>query len=208
MKGAVFGDKRTEDYGAIMNYARITPPAVKENYVDIPGGDSSLDLTETVGGIVYNDGMIDFKFTLFDFSKKEMMKNDLHGKRLKIILEREPEFYYDGRLSCNADEWFGGLYELLMNARVKPYKYEVRETLHVDKADGTDKEIKLINTKMPVMPRITVDGTVQAIYDGNIYTMKTGIYQIPEITLYEGLNRIGISGKGTIRFEYRKGRLI
>ena len=56
MKGAVFGDKRTEDYGAIMNYARITPPAVKENYVDIPGGDSSLDLTETVGTLFIMTG--------------------------------------------------------------------------------------------------------------------------------------------------------
>lgn len=34
MYGAVFGDKHTkEDYGAVMNYVRITPPAVKENGV-------------------------------------------------------------------------------------------------------------------------------------------------------------------------------
>ena len=31
MLGAVFGDRRSVDYGAVMNYARITPPAVKEN---------------------------------------------------------------------------------------------------------------------------------------------------------------------------------
>lgn len=130
MKGAVFGDKYTKDYGAIMNYARITPPAVKENYVDIPGGDSSLDLTETVGGIVYNDGLIDFKFTLFDFAQKEDMKNDLHGRRFRIILEREPDFYYDGRLSCNSESWVAGWYELFMSAKVKPYKYEIHETLH------------------------------------------------------------------------------
>ncbi|MDE7339927.1 MAG: hypothetical protein K2N80_05105 [Lachnospiraceae bacterium] len=208
MKGAVFGDKYTKDYGAIMNYARITPPAVKENYVDIPGGDSSLDLTETVGGIVYNDGMIDFKFTLFDFSKKENMKNDLHGKRLRIILEREPEFYYDGRLACSSDGWVAGRYELLMNAKVKPYKFEIHETLHTERMNGTAKEMKLINTRMPVMPRITVDGDIYLTYDGSRYHMETGVYQIPEITLYEGLNRIKLSGKGTVRLEYRKGRLI
>lgn len=113
MDGAVFGDKYTKDYGAIMNYARITPPAVKENYVDIPGGDSALDLTETVGGIVFNDGLIDFKFTLFEFALKEDMKNDLHGRRLRIILEREPGFYYDGRLSYSSESRAAGRYELL-----------------------------------------------------------------------------------------------
>ena len=42
MDGAIFGNKHSkEDYGAVMNYARVTPPSVKENYVDIAGGDSS-----------------------------------------------------------------------------------------------------------------------------------------------------------------------
>jgi hypothetical protein len=65
-----------EDYEAIMNYARIIPPSVKENYVNIAGGDSAIDLTEAVGGVVYDDGEIDFKFTLKDFTLKEQMKND------------------------------------------------------------------------------------------------------------------------------------
>ena len=43
MHGAAFGEKRSGDYGAVMNYARVTPPAVKENYVDIAGGDSAID---------------------------------------------------------------------------------------------------------------------------------------------------------------------
>ena len=78
--GAAFGSRRSkEDYGAIMNYARITPPAVKENYVDIAGGNSSIDLTEAVGGVAFEDGDIDFKFTLFNEDSKERMKNDLHG---------------------------------------------------------------------------------------------------------------------------------
>lgn len=39
MKGAKFGNKHSKaDYNAIMNYARITPPSMKENYVDIAGG--------------------------------------------------------------------------------------------------------------------------------------------------------------------------
>ena len=56
LEGAIFGNRYSrDDYGAVMNYARITPPAVKENYVDIAGGDSSIDLTEAVGGLVYGE---------------------------------------------------------------------------------------------------------------------------------------------------------
>ena len=100
MQGAFFNDRYSNDYGSIMNYARITPAAVKENYVDIAGGDSDIDLTEAVGGVVFEDGQIDFKFTFFDSQSKDRMKNDLHGRRMKIILEREPEFYYEGRVKC------------------------------------------------------------------------------------------------------------
>lgn len=208
MKGAVFGDKFSKDYGAIMNYARITPPAIKENYVDIVGGDSSIDLTEAVGGIVFGDGAIEFMFTLSDFEKKESMKNDFHGKRMKIILEREPSFYYDGRVTCTKDEWVSGHYELYFTAKVKPYKYEKRETLHREKVDSVAKEIKLFNSRMPIMPEIAVEGNINLTYEGERYIMSTGIYQIPEVTLYEGLNRMEVSGKGNIQFKYRRGRLI
>lgn len=208
MKGAVFGDKFSRDYGAIMNYARITPPAIKENYIDIAGGDSSIDLTEAVGGIVFEDGTIEFMFTLADFEKKEIMKNDLHGKRTRIILEREANFYYDGRVTCTKDEWVSGHYELYFTAKVKPYKYEKRETIHNEKISGVSKEIKLVNSRMPVMPEITVEGNIYLTYEGVRYTMTDGTYQIPEIILYEGLNRMKFSGKGSVQFRYRKGRLI
>ena len=136
------------------------------------------------------------------------MKNDLHGRRFRIILEREPDFYYDGRLSCDSESRVAGRYELFMSAKVKPYKYEIHETLHTDHVNGTARELKLINTRMPVMPRITVDGDIYLTYGDNRCHLVAGVYQIPEITLYEGLNRIKLSGKGTVRLEYRKGRLI
>ena len=55
MDGAKFGDRLSyENYEAIMNYARILPPSVKENYVDIAGGNSSIDLTTFAS--LYLDG--------------------------------------------------------------------------------------------------------------------------------------------------------
>ena len=209
LEGAVFGNRYSrDDYGAVMNYARITPPAVKENYVDIAGGNSAIDLTEAVGGLVYGDGSIEFKFTLFSAGEKDRMKNDLHGKRMKIILQRERELYYDGRVSCTKEERAGPLYELYFSARVRPYKYERRETIHVETVSGTEREILLPNDAMPVMPVILVEGSILLTFGGDTYRMDQGEYQVPEITLQEGLNRIRLSGNGKVRFTYRKGRLV
>ena len=208
MDGAKFGDRLSyENYEAIMNYARILPPSVKENYVDIAGGDSSIDLTEAVGGVVYDDGEIEFKFTLKDRNKKDQMKNDLHGKRMQIVLEREPEFYYDGRIRCTKEEWNKGLYELYFSAKVKPYKYESIYKIHMEDVDGT-KEIILQNTRMPTIPQITITGVISLVYEGMKYNMEEGVYQIPEITFFEGRNIINVSGKGSIKFQYRRGQLI
>ncbi|EOS75662.1 MAG: hypothetical protein OSJ60_02005 [Lachnospiraceae bacterium] len=208
MHGAVLGSKHSrEDYNAVMNYARITPPSVKENYVDIAGGDSSIDLTEAVGGVVFEDGKISFKFTLFCEKDKDRMKNDLHGKRLKITLEREPDFYYEGRLSFTGESMLGTLYELNLDARVKPYKMENQITIHEEEINAP-KDILLINERMPAMLTITARGNIKVTYEGNSYELKTGIYEIPEITLRDGLNRLHVSGDGSVRLEYRKGRII
>lgn len=208
MKGAVFGDKNSkEDYGAVMNYARITPPSVKENYVDIAGGDSSIDLTEAVGGVVFEDGKISFKFTLYSAQDKDRMKNDLHGKKVKILLDRDPDFFYEGRLSVTSEAQNGNVYELSIDARVHPYKQEKQVTVHIEEIRNP-VEILLENSRMPAMPKITVNGDINIRYVGINFRLKTGIYEIPEITFREGINRLNVSGNGRIKLEYRKGMII
>lgn len=208
IEGAVFGSLYPgEDFGALMNYARITPPEPKTCYVDIAGGDSALDLTEALGGISYEDGAIAFKFTLFSAELAEKMKNSLHGKRMEIMLEREPDYLYDGRITVTKVERAGALHELYASARIRPYKQARRECLHVEVLEGGEKEVLLENDVMPSMPRIQVEGEICLTYGGSVYRMKSGDYQVPEVTLQEGLNRLKLSGSGTVRFIYRKGRL-
>ncbi len=207
MKGAIFGDKHSiKDYGSIMNYARITTPAVKENYVDIPGGNSSLDLTEAVSGVTFSDGQIAFKFTFFHEDGRSRMKNDLHGKRMKIILEREPEYCYEGRLFCREGEYAGNIFELYIDARIAPYKQERQLTIHREEIE-TAKEIILLNDRMPSMLSVIVKGNIGISYNGFSFRFTDGTYEVPEITLLEGINRLHVSGKGSLEVRYRKGRI-
>ena len=207
MKGVIFGNKHSvEDYGSIMNYAKITTPAVKENYVDIPGGNSSLDLTEAVSGVAFSDGQIAFKFTFFNQDDRSRMKNDLHGRRMKIILEREPEYFYDGRLLCKDGEYAGKISELYIDARIAPYKQERQVTVHTEEIHSA-REIILFNDRMPAMPAITVTGNIGIAYGDYSYRFTDGTYTVPEITLQAGMNRLQVDGKGSLQLQYRKGRI-
>lgn len=206
--GAVFGNRFSrDDYGAVMNYARIAPPAVKTTYVDIAGGDSAIDLTEAVGGIAYEDGSIEFKFTLFSRENASRMKNDIHGRHMEIMLEQEPDYVYTGRVSCTKED-HDSLHELYFTARVKPYKVERSAAVHEETLLGREKEIMLQSDTMPVIPKIVIEGNVSLVYDGNRFRLSSGEYRSPDIILRQGLNRFRLSGTGKIRFEYKRGRLI
>lgn len=207
MNNVVFGDIFPDEmYGAIMNYARITPPAPKTNYIEIPGTDSSIDLTEATGTVAYSDGEILFKFTLFDYEKMEQFKNDVHGRRFDIMLDREPDFVYNGRVMFNSAQMVKSFYEMEMTARINPFKYEKKDTVHVENVAGK-KEIFLRNTRRPAMPKITVTGDVAVTYGKKRFSFNPGTYQLAELTLYEGLNRMTVEGNGKIEFVYRKGML-
>lgn len=207
MESVIFGEKHSvEDYKSIMNYARITTPAVKENYVDVPGGNSSLDLTEAVSGVTFSDGQISFKFTFLNKDDRSRMKNDLHGKKLKIILEREPEYYYDGRLFCRDGDYAGNIFELHIDARIAPYKQERQMTVHTEEISSA-KDIILFNDRMPSMPSITVSGNISIVYNGFSFRFTDGTYAIPELTLLDGINRLRVDGKGSLKLQYRKGKI-
>lgn len=195
-------------YNAIMNYARITPPEIKTNYVDIPGGDASLDLTESVGGIRLKSGKVNFKFTFIggraDAAK---MISDIHGMRKKITLDRDMDYELAGRIEVTTSQLENNLYVVEATATVDPYKVQKKITVHTEVL-GNRKDIVIVNSRKPVMPKITVTGEAYIVHDSIKYKMQNGIYEIPEITFYGGINRLTVYGNGTITFEYRKGEII
>lgn len=192
-----------------MNYARVTPPSVKTNYIDIAGSNSSIDLTEAVGGLTYSDGKIEFKFTFKNREDMQAMMDDLHGRKFEaIILEREPEYYYSGRIEVKKQAQVRNTFELELMATVGPYKIEVQESEHNEDCSGKLHEIILSNSRMDVIPTITVQGNVYLETPDYKCVLKTGIYNIPEIVLHAGINRWKVSGNGSIRLNYHKGKLI
>ena len=100
-------------------------PEFEANYVDIPGRNGSLDLSDYLtGGPSYKDRIGSFEF-IFVGSDMNTMLNTicqfLQGKKMKIVLSDDPNFYYEGRVSVTnkADQ---GYPRLTFACRVGPYK--------------------------------------------------------------------------------------
>lgn len=133
MKGMWFDDIHSyQDLNLVLSKVNIPPAAVKTNFLNIPGADGSADLTEALGEVKFKDRTCTFTFTAFpqdDFEeKKQEISNLLNGKRCKIRLDKDPNYYWIGRCSINSYASNKSLHQIVVGATVAPYKYKVDET--------------------------------------------------------------------------------
>lgn len=123
----------------------IDKATVKEHYIDIPGINGGLDLTESLTGFpLYNyiEGSIDFIIrndkvipTLDSYNnitnKKEItwevlnrdIREFLNGKKRYMMFEDDPSWYYEGRFSVDKYTTSEGSNSTItINYKVYPYK--------------------------------------------------------------------------------------
>lgn len=131
MLGVTFGSYHSyRAWGLLLKeYPYISPPEPKTKLIEVPGTDTVIDLTESLtSGVKYGLREAEFQFYLFGDRKKwketySSILNSLHGKRLKIVIDDDPNWYYIGRVSVgelDADKAVAGL---TITAQVEPYKY-------------------------------------------------------------------------------------
>lgn len=208
-----FGTKWARaDYGLIVAPYAIPMPEPQTNFVDIPGRDGALDLSEAFGTIRYADRVIEL--TLYARAPFDTLLSafaaDVHGRRMNVIFDRDPGFYYDARITIEDVERHWGYCELSVECRAKPYKLEQFETTITVLPTGS-ATATLTNSRMPVVPPITVSAemTLAFTIDEKDYavTIPAGTHTVPALVLSEGDTKIGITGTGSVTFTYRKGAL-
>lgn len=133
MKGIWFDDIHSySDLNLVLSKVDIPPATPRTNYVDIPGGDGTVDLTEALGGLKYKDRKGSITFSVFptdDFEeKKRQVSNLLNGKRFKIRLDKDPDYYWLGRCEFNKYASKKNLHQITMNVNVAPYKFKDEPT--------------------------------------------------------------------------------
>ena len=213
--GVYFGNIHTfYDLNLFLNPFTPTPATPKTNYIDLAGGNGSLDLTEALGEVKYNDREFPFTFTVnssdemtFD-EKVTQVSNALNGLKCKITLDRDSEYYWEGRLSVNEYLQDKNLKQIAIGATVKPYKLKQNKTVAVYSLTGTEQTVVLKNERMTVVPEITCSSDNTKITFGDaVYTVNAGTHKILDIRLKAGNNILKLSGSGTVAFSYQEGAL-
>jgi len=208
-----FGTKWAHaDYGLIVAPYAIPMPEPQTNFVDIPGRDGALDLSEAFGTVRYADRII--SLTLYARAPFDTLISafavGVHGRRMNVIFDRDPTFYYDARVTLEDVERHTGYCELSLECRARPYKLGHFETTITILPTGS-ATVTLSNTRMPVVPTITVTAGMTLMFTllGKDYTvnLSVGTHVIPSLVLIEGDTAIEITGTGRITFTYRKGTL-
>ena len=208
-----FGTKWARaDYGLIVAPYAIPMPEPQTNFVEIPGRDGALDLSEAFGTVRYADRIIPLTLYArapFDATVSAFAA-DVHGRRMNVIFDRDPTYYYDARITLEDVEKHAGYCELSLECRSKPYKLEHFETTITVLPSGS-ATVALMNTRMPVVPTITVSAAMTLTFEiaGVIYTinLSAGSHVVPSLVLFEGDTELEIAGTGSITFTYRKGTL-
>lgn len=111
----------------------VASPGVSTNMVEIPGRAGALDMsTYLTGGIVYGDRSGSWEFYVdndheYWVTIKDKIMNYLHGQRLYVVLEDDPNYYYEGRFSLS--EWRSENWNSMVsiNYVLAPYKRHISE---------------------------------------------------------------------------------
>jgi len=216
VKGITFGNYHSwKSFKLILQPGKeIASPAVKVKKLDIEGADSALDYTDFFGEPKYEDMTHKFNFATIvpesDFlSLFSMVKNALHGKKMRIILDDDPLFYYMGRPHVSQFTNDKNIGIIHIEVECEPYKYKIEKTVVSKAVDGTEAII-LTNSRKRAVPevRIESEGSLNIVYqDSNIWDLGNGSYTLPELELVEGENTVTVTGTGTITFTWQEGSL-
>lgn len=212
MKGIRFGDYHSyNDLRLILIKKEIGSPAIKETKIEIEGADSYLDLTDFFGEPKYQNVNHKFDFSTIEKNSLSLfstIKNTLHGKKVRIILDDDPAFYYVGRLSVSGFTSEKGIGSLTIEADCEPYKYKAAKTIITQAVNGTST-ITLANMRKWAVPEVSIDteSSLNIVYQGNIWDLGAGSYTLPELELQAGENTVAVTGTGTITFTWQEAGL-
>lgn len=212
MKGITFGNYHSyKDLKLLLTSKEIGTPAVKKNKIDIPGGDGSIDLTDFFGEPKYEDVQHKFEFTTIEpqsdfLSQYSQVKNAIHGRKVRIILDDDPTFFYWGRCRVSNFTSSKGIGTISVECDCEPYKYKLNKTVVTRTVSGT-ADITLTNSRKRAVPEITTTAAMTFVFGDGSWAKAAGTFTIPELELAEGNNRVTVTGTGSVSFAWNEGDL-
>lgn len=165
--GVSIGGKHCyRDLDLILTDVDIKLPDVQTSTTEVPGMDGVLDYTEVLTGHVrYKNRSITLtfatsnKFTKLDWSTfLSNLAGTLHGQKLRIIFDDDPEHYYVGRCTIDSfsTDWRNHTVKIVCDC--DPWKYKTKETtVTITIPQDANTKFIIYNEQRNIVPTITLN---------------------------------------------------
>ena len=227
----IIGDINTWDDWHLFPTSRpvVNPPEVKTEYVEIPGADGALDYTEVLSGVKFKNRTGSWEFGVMnDYQDWNVLYQKIlsyiHGRKLRVVLEDDPLYYYNGRLSLNSWTSSEQFSTITIDYVLEPYKYPISGTgefewlwddMSFDKlfviqygpftVDGTKYRNIINETTENIVLSVTATTDMNVFYYGENIRLFGGVTS-NDIVIRPGDNRMSFTGNGRVTIDYSAGK--
>ncbi|MFD1466469.1 hypothetical protein ACFQ4L_10390 [Lapidilactobacillus mulanensis] len=214
-----FGDKwALQNYGLYLSPGIVLEdPEPRTDLIDNPAGDGSIDVSEALTGeIRYKDRNIELTLAKPKYEKGwqsslSSFVNDVHGRRIDVVLPLYPDYHFVGRLRAVADfRGNKGLSIISVTGVMEPYRYKNELTkVSATVPDSGSLTLNLVNERMTTLPTFTISADSQITFNATTYSHIKGTFTLANVFLTQGDNPITIKATaGTkVTITYQEGAL-
>lgn len=226
-----------DDWGLyITNTDCIGEPKQYKKYVEVPGRNGLLDLSEVVSGRpVYTSREIKIQLagtrfrTIWD-SVISAFRNHINGKVCRFIFDNDAGYYWRGRVAIKDFSSCLNLGTFTIDVpEAEPYKYDTEsssdpwlwdpfnfETDTITYIGAivvtTTETVTIPRGHMPTCPNIVVSqktsATFEVVYDSTAYELAVGTNIVPSIIVGgDDSVQLTFNGDATVQIVYRSGSL-
>lgn len=204
-------------------------PEAKEQVIDIPGGDGAIDLSEINGRPMYGMRTVELEYHLrnVDNEKWNSIYSEIGaaitGKKVKMVLDDDPDHYYMARLKVDGEKTDYVNAELTFSGTAEPFKYDLTATnepwlwdtfnfetgviREIEEVEITaeNNKVTIIGAGIDTPPVFVVSqaDNLKLTYGGRTYTLKVGRNRFPAVRVGKEDVTLTFSGTGKFEVEYR-----
>lgn len=225
-----------DDWGLyVTNTDCIGAPELITNYVEVPGRNGFIDMTEAISGRpIYKNRKIKINLAGTRFrtnwdSVISSFRNYINGRVCRITFDNDIAYFWRGRVSIEDFSSVMNLGAFSIEVDAEPYKYSIESTSepwHWDPfnfetgvipesgdivVDGSETVV-IPSGGMYVVPEIVVSNMTSATFSvtvgGKVFSLKNGTNRYPQI-LVNGDEEVQMYfvGNATVQIVYRGGSL-